>query len=214
MTLARSVLLVAPVVAVGVSLAMMFFLRDATRQTVEPEATRPVENATAPPVAAEFDSIVQIVDLLESQPRVGSDTKRIYSPTYVPEGFTPDESTLFSDPYFGSHYSDAFKDLQLMIAREPFYHYRPEIEPGHVEEVTVNGQTAYLVRGDWMTVHLNEQAAPFETWDFEISLRVYLNLGDAWFMISVLPFPKEHGFDERELLRVAESMRPTEEAKE
>ena len=214
MTRARFVLIVAVIAAVGVSLAATFLLRDAPREAEEPEAAGPVETATAPPVAAEFDSIDQIVDLLESQPRVGSETRRIYSPTYLPEGLAPNKSTTFSDPYFGSHYSDDDRFLHLIIAREPFYHTRPEIEPGYVEEVTVNGQAAYLVRGDWTTIYLNEQAAPFESWDPEVSLSVYLNLGDAWFMISVLPFPSEHGFDERELLRVAESFRPTEEAEE
>ena len=50
-----------------------------------------------------------------------------------------------------------------------------------------------------------------EFWDSELSLSVYLNLGYGWFMISVLPEPKNYGIDGDELLRVAVSMRPLSE---
>ncbi len=53
-----------------------------------------------------------------------------------------------------------------------------------------------------------------EYWDSELSLSIFLNLGDGWFMITVLPYSKERGLDERELLRVAESMRPVSERQE
>ena len=92
MTLARSVLLVALVVGVGVSLAVMFFLCNSTRENEEPMVTRPVETTTAPLKTDEINSVAQIVDLLESESRVGSEMKAIFSPTYLPEGFTPEDS--------------------------------------------------------------------------------------------------------------------------
>ncbi len=213
MTLARSVLLVALVVGVGVSLAVMFFLCNSTRENEEPMVTRPVETTTAPLKTDEINSVAQIVDLLESESRVGSEMKAIFSPTYLPEGFTPEDSISPSDPYFGSGYTNASGDLHLFIAREPFYD-RPEIEQGHVEEVRVSGQIAYLLRGGWITIVRDEQAAPVEYWDSELSLSIFLNLGDGWFMITVLPYSKERGLDERELLRVAESMRLVSERQE
>ena len=124
MTRARFILIVALIAALGVSLDVTFLLRDAPREAEEPDAAGPVETATAPPVAVEIDSIDQIVDLLESQPRVGGETKRIYSPTYIPGGLAPNTSTTFSEPYFGSHYSNNDRFLHLIIAREPFYHIR------------------------------------------------------------------------------------------
>ena len=240
MTVARSFLIVALFAAVGVSLAVILLMRNETRETEEPEVSSPVETptalpvdtssvetptalpvdaspvetSTALPVVAEIDSIDQIVDLLESVPRADTDTKVIFSPTYVPDGFELDESMTFSEGYFGSHYIDDDRFLFLALAREPFYHLRPEIEQGHVEEVTVNGQSAYLVRGDWVTVYPSEQAAPFEYWDSEISLSIYLSLGDSWFLISVGPVLGEHGFDEIELLKVAESMEHIEDVNE
>ncbi len=213
MNLARSVLLVALVVGVGVSLAVMFFLCNSTRENEEPMVTRPVETTTATLKTDEINSVAQIVDLLESESRVGSEIKAIFSPTYLPEGFTPEDSIFPSDPYFGSGYTNASGDLHLFIAREPFYG-RPEIEQGHVEEVTVSGQIAYLLRGGWITIVRDEQADPVEYWDSELSLTIFLNLGDGWFTITVLPYSKEHGLDERELLRVAESMRPVSERQE
>ncbi len=225
MNVTRSMLLLLPVAAVGVSLAVVFFLRDTTKEAAPTASATPVEAAvsmdsepvdppTTPLLVNEIDSIDQIVDLLESQPRIGPEGDVVFSPMYVPEGFVPDEGTSLTEDYFGRLYTDEDRFLFLLVAREPFYHLRSEIEQGHVKEVAVNGQPAYLVRGDWMTVYPDEHSAPIETWDSEISLSVYMNLGDTWFLISMFGAPAEHGFDEHELLKVAESMEPVDIVKE
>ena len=165
-------------------------------------------------MAFDIDSIDQIVQLLESVPRSEDDTTLAFAPTYIPDGFTRDGMTSSFDPSFESNYVDDDRFLFLMSVREPFYHPRPELEPGHVEEVMVNGEPAYLVRGDWMTVHLDDESDPFETWDPELSLRVYLNLDSSWYMVSLLPYPMEHGIDERELLKIAASMRSVDDTEE
>ena len=139
----------------------------------------------------------------EPNGQVGDQIDTVYSPSYLPEGF----SLVGSRVAFGHAVESIYasEQLQLFISQES-KPGQPRMKRDYVEQVTVNDQPAYLVRGGWLQLEKDGTVSPVE-WDPDINLSVILQRGSHWFLVSVYPNPAAHGFTQEELLKIAESIR-------
>ena len=140
-----------------------------------------------------LQSIQQVKD------RVGT----AYAPSSVPDGFTIIGRKVSGDHSIQTSYAN--NSLRLLISQESIQG-QPRVKRGYAEQVDVNGQPAYLVRGIWVEgVREDGSISPTE-WDPELGLTLYFQKDSHWFTVSVLPFPETHGLNKETLLSVAESI--------
>ena len=85
-------------------------------------------------------------------------------------------------------------------------HGQPRVKRGHVEQVTVNGQPAYFVRGTWHKVVKPDGSVSPTEWDPELGISLYFQKDSHWFSVTALPDPETHSFNKEALLSVAESI--------
>ena len=128
----------------------------------------------------------------------------VYVPKYVPEAFVFHESEVIADHAIGISYRA--DGLELSILQDS-NGAKPRVKRGYVQSTSVNGQPAHLIRGGWVRVVKNGSVSP--EWDPNVALSLIFQIGDRWFLVEVDTDPLENGFDESELLRVAESLSPS-----
>ena len=126
----------------------------------------------------------------------------MYLPSYVPDGFALVGSSVKYGPVT-TRYSSEHLELSIMQESIPG---QPRVKTGHVVELTINGQPAYLVRGGWQQFVKDGVVSPTE-WDPEAVMSLMFQIDRYWFLVEVYPDPVAQGFHEEELLRVAESFR-------
>ena len=147
----------------------------------------------------ESEPTLSLQSIREVKDRVGA----AYAPTSVPDGFSLIGRGVIGDHSVQTSYSSG--PLQLLISQESL-HGQPRVKRGHVEQVTVNGQPAYFVRGTWHKVVKRDGSVSTTEWDPALGISLYFQKDSHWFSVTALPDPETQSFNKETLLSVAESI--------
>ena len=124
----------------------------------------------------------------------------VYTPSYLPAGFALEGSRTSDGHIVETVYlSD---QLELSIVQDSVA-AQPRVKRGYVELVSVNGRPAHLVRGIWHRIVKDGNVSEAE-WDPDFMLSVIFQIDNHWFLVEA-----DTEFGEAELLKVAESIRPS-----
>ncbi len=120
----------------------------------------------------------------------------VWVPTYLPEGLELDWTKAIEGCNIGLIYRGASSRPYILISEDVVgcYHKYPT---GTVTEININGETAYLVRGNWAIID------GVTSWREDISKAVILSLGGWAFTVQAVP---SSGFSDEELIKVASSL--------
>ena len=122
----------------------------------------------------------------------------VYVPSYLPEGLSHSHTRLLTESSAGQLFEGG--DTTLMIVGAS--HASPTAKAGFVEATSVNGRSAFLVHGGWIS---SDRSA---TWDPGKSITLLLEMDDG----IVNLHSEGSGLTEQEMVRIAGSLEPSQDA--
>ena len=146
------------------------------------------------------DPSEELLPQLQSIDEVRRQMGLVYTPSYLPAGFTLEGSMAAHGHIVDTVYlSD---QLELNITQDSVAG-QPRVKRGYVESVSINGRPGHLVKGGWHRIVKDGNVSEAE-WDPDLILSVIFQIDNYWFLVMT-----DTEFGEAELLKVAESMRPS-----
>lgn len=142
-----------------------------------------------------------------STEKIKSKLGKLYSPAYIPEGYSLKLSTIYLEDSVRLVYQ---KDKSFIEVCQSPRKAKLEVKPGYYKSVEVGGNQGYLISGNWLGILTEEMKEediiPLE-WNPDWSQKLIFEMDELVMSVTNQQGPKGEKIGEEELLKVGESFR-------